>query len=634
MSPLRVTRWRGLALIACVALAACSSGAPGSAGTPPTTTASRSAAPLPGSLATPSPAPIDLSAVPKRVHVDSSAGASVWIGPAGGTVSATGADGTGYRLVIPALAVRDPTAITMSPVASVDGLELSGGLAGAVVLGPTGLKLDEPATLTITSSKPAPAGERLVGFDVADDGTTQLIPNAAGDASVSVLVFHFSSPGAGWGTSEDLQRFGPSLTNPITADIRITHGISELLAADAPWDAGPMVDAYAFIQLVWGTVLQDELKNVSGDRNLLFALADWRQFVFLLDLYAHRGDVAAALADGLQAPGPFPELTDPSTFFHAGQSLVGQRISDAIHGDETLCEQSHDLGALANIWFWASIGDQYAPQPGQSWLDQARACADLDLPVANLPTSMGAGETGTVSLQFAVAFADGTKTNVDVETKLEGSGVVLGSTGTTTATAGVSAGTTLTEAVSAQAAPPFGLVVHACWSLNGLVRALCHDFQEAFGQGGTPVVTQALPTPTPGGVDLSSLAGTYDVVLICQNVQFGAGQGHVTVSGANISMTWSVTISARADGSGDCLSMASSGKFPTSGSFSGTGALGPGGAVNVAVTAWQVSPCIDAAAVPPTGASFRGVAVGIPIGTCTLSSLFGQMGYQGTRTGP
>jgi hypothetical protein len=54
----------------------------------------------------------------------------------------------------------------------------------------------------------------------------------------------------------------------------------------------------------------------------------------------------------------------------------------------------------------------------------------------------------------------------------------------------------------------------------------------------------------------------------------------------------------------------------------------------VALSAWQASPCIDPAAGPPTAATFKGVDVGIPISTCTLSSLFGQMGYQAMRTGP
>jgi hypothetical protein len=638
MSWLRVRRGRRLGATAgCLLLAACGTGAPGPASAPAVSTLVPAPMPAaPASLPVPSPAPIDLSKVPGRVHLDPSGGAAAWFGPAGGTLATTGADGTGYRLVIPPLALRDPTPIQMTPIASIDRLGLSVGLAGSVYLGPVGLQLDEPATLTITAVKAPSSGGRLVGFDVGDDGQTALVPAIGGSGDeVSVLVFHFSSPGAGYGTSEDLQRFGPSPANPLSADVRITHGIGALLAEDTPWAPGTMIDAYAFIQLLWGTTLQDELTTAQGDQNLLAALADWRQFVFLLNLYAHRGDVAAALADGLDAPGPFPPLTDPSLFFHAGQALVGHRIADAIQGNTALCIGSHDLDALANIWFWAAIGDRYAPMAGSTWLGSAKACADLDIPVANLPSTMGAGQTGTVTLQFAMAFGDGTKTNVDVQVDLQGSGVSLGSTGGATATAGVAGGTTLNEAVAAQAAPPFSLLVHACWSLGGLVRALCHDFHETFGAGAPPPPTASVPTPSPRSIDLSAIGGSYQIRLICQNESYGTGQGQVVVSGATITMTWTVTVTAPADASGDCSSMASSGKFPSSGSFSGTGALGPGGAVDVAVTAWQVSPCIDAAAASPTVVSFRGPGqVGVPISTCTLSSLFGQMGYQGTRTGP
>lgn len=632
MSWLRGRRGRRLGAIAgCLLVGACGTGTPGRATVPAVATR-----PMPTSLPMPSPAPIDLSSVPGRVHVDAPTGTAGWIGPAGGTLATTGPDGNGYRLVIPPLALRDPTPIQMTPIASIDQLGLSEGLAGSVYLGPVGLQLDEPATLTITASSPPPSSAHLIGFDIGDDGQTALVPAIRGSGNeVSVLVFHFSSPGAGYGTTEDLQRFGPSPANPLAADIRITHGISELLAEDTPWGPGTMTDAYAFIQLVWGTTLQDELTNVQGDQNLLAALADWRQFVFLLNLYAHRGDAAAALADGLEAPGPFPPLTDPSLFFHAGQALVGHRIADAIQGNIGLCTGSHDLGALANIWFWAATGDRYAPMSGGTWLDSAKACADLDIPVANLPGTMHAGETGTVTLQFAMAFNDGTKTNVDVQANLQGSGVSLGSTGGSTATAGVAGGTTLNEAVAAQGAPPFGLLVHACWSLGGIVRALCHDFHETFGAGAPPPPTTSLPTPSPRSIDLSAIAGSYAIRLICQNESYGTGQGQAVVSGAMITMSWSVTLSAPADASGDCFSMASSGKFPSSGSFSGTGALGAGGTVDVAVTAWQVSPCIDSAAAPPTIVTFRGAGqVGLPISTCTLSSLFGQMGYQATRTGP
>lgn len=638
MSWLRVRRGRPIGPVAaCLLVAACGTGASGPA-TAPAASTSTAPTPLsasPASLPTPSPAPIDLSKVPGRVHIDAATSTAAWVGPAGGTLTTNRPDGTAYRLVIPPLALRDPTPIQMTPIASIDELGLSDGLAGGVYLGPVGLQLDEPATLTITAAKTPPSGARLIGFDVGDDGQTALVPAIGGSGDeVSVLVFHFSSPGAGYGTSEDLQRFGPSPANPLSADMRITHGISELLAEDTPWSPGTMTDAFAFIQLVWGTTLQDELTNVQGDQDLLAALADWRQFVFLLNLYAHRGDAAAALADGLDVPGPFPPLTDPSLFFHAGQALVGRRIADAIQGNTALCTGSHDLGALANIWFWAAIGDRYAPMPGGTWLDEAKACADLDTPVANLPTTMGAGETGTVTLQFAMAFGDGTKTNVDVQADLQGTGVSIGSTGGATATAGVVAGTTLTEAVLAQSVPPFGLMIHACWSLGGLVRALCHDFHEPFGAGAAPPPNPPQPPPTPGGADLSALAGTYQINLICQNEVYGTGQGHVSASGASVTMTWSLTVRAPADAQGDCFSMASGGKFPASGSFSGTGALGPGGTVLVGLSAWQVSPCIDPAVSPPTAATFRGVAVGIPISTCTLSSLFGQMGYQAMRTGP
>lgn len=71
------------------------------------------------------------------------------IGPAGGTISATGADAARYTLRLPKGALLGETRITMTPVRSLGGLPLDGGMVAAVHLEPDGLALMAPATLTI-----------------------------------------------------------------------------------------------------------------------------------------------------------------------------------------------------------------------------------------------------------------------------------------------------------------------------------------------------------------------------------------------------------------------------------------------------------------------------------------------------
>ena len=622
-----------LAVLAATLVAACSTGPAGvgSGSGSPGSTAVGAPAATATTLQAPTPPPIDLSTVPGNVHVDAAMGTSAWIGPAGGTVATTAADGTTYQLALPPLALENPTPITISAIASIDKLGLSGGLAGAVYLGPKGTQLLEPASLTITTSKTAPPGEALVGFDVADDGSTQLVPATADGHTVTVLVFHFSAPGAGFGTSQDLEALGPSTSSPLAVELRFAHGFSELLTEPTPWSEATSAVALAFINVVWNSDIQPGMTNVHDDGTLLDDLSTWREFVLLMNLYAHRGDIRAAIADGLSLSSGAGGLL--TTLFTAGEGLVGQRISDALTGNKTLCSQSHDLGALANVWFWAKIGQRFAPDQTE-WLDAARGCADLDLDRVNLPATIEAGMADAVTMQFVMAFEDGTKTNVDVQETLTGTGFTFGRTGGPTASAGVVAGTTLHEDVLTQANPPYDLAIHACWSFGGVVRALCEDFGRQFPATATQAAPTPTPTGTPSGIDFSSLAGTYQVTLICENATYGTGTGHVTVAGTNLSMSWSVTITEPADGSGDCDTAAKQHAFPTMGTFGGTVALAAGGIAAVTINQWQVSPCLSAAPETPTGAGFRGAAVGIPIANCVPSSLFGQLGYQGTRTGP
>src|SRR5215216_5397915 len=78
------------------------------------------------------------------------------IGPDGGTLSTTAADGTRFELVVPAEALDFAEVITMTPVLRAENLPLSGGLIGAVNLEPAGLTFYEPATLRIIPAALAP----------------------------------------------------------------------------------------------------------------------------------------------------------------------------------------------------------------------------------------------------------------------------------------------------------------------------------------------------------------------------------------------------------------------------------------------------------------------------------------------
>jgi hypothetical protein len=132
---------------------------------------------------------------------------------AGGTVIAEGSDGTKYTLVIPENALLSDQEVRMTPVASIDGLPLSGGLVAAIELRPEGLLLFEPATLTIELPDDVSA-DSFLGFSFLHSGEELfLYPTEVTSNTIHVQVMHFSGYGGGSGSSQDslnMDKYPPS----------------------------------------------------------------------------------------------------------------------------------------------------------------------------------------------------------------------------------------------------------------------------------------------------------------------------------------------------------------------------------------------------------------------------------------
>ena len=126
-----------------------------------------------------------------RVRTDTRRAAGGTIGPAGGSVAATGSDRTRYELTIPPGALTSEQAITMTPVTSFTGLPFSGARQVGVRMGPNGLVFARPAKLKIT----ARSGMRsLVGFSLSGRDLTVVVADGRG-RSRTVEVDHFSEQG-------------------------------------------------------------------------------------------------------------------------------------------------------------------------------------------------------------------------------------------------------------------------------------------------------------------------------------------------------------------------------------------------------------------------------------------------------
>jgi hypothetical protein len=130
------------------------------------------------------------------ITVDEARAATKTVPLEGGTLTATGADGTVYSLTIPPGALLVETAITMTPIISISGGDLPAGSLLGVDLEPSGLRLYEFAELSILPPATQPHREHC-GFSYEGDGDDLHRYPAARDAGRILLhVIHFSGAGA------------------------------------------------------------------------------------------------------------------------------------------------------------------------------------------------------------------------------------------------------------------------------------------------------------------------------------------------------------------------------------------------------------------------------------------------------
>src|SRR5262249_8868167 len=130
------------------------------------------------------------------ITTDAARAATKTFPPGGGTLTATGADGTVYTLTIPPNALLAETTITMTPIVSISGGNLPSDSVLGVDLQPSGLRLYEFADLSITPPQLGPTTD-VAGFSYEGDGEDLHSYPAALDAGrILLYVIHFSGAGA------------------------------------------------------------------------------------------------------------------------------------------------------------------------------------------------------------------------------------------------------------------------------------------------------------------------------------------------------------------------------------------------------------------------------------------------------
>lgn len=201
------------------------------------------------------------------------------IGPEGGTVQASAADGTVYTLEIPPGSLLAPETIRVAPVTAIDDIPLAGGFLSGAQFEPEGLVLWRPATLTVELAV-APnlaAGDVTVGYGYQGAGEAFHLDLVRRQGTTLTLpVAHFSGMGAGMAAPADIAELAQTLPG---ADAAYYSGqLAALLATDAaPPD-------YAAVMVTWfDESIAPALTAAADDEALRDAVQQYAHWAFLAE---------------------------------------------------------------------------------------------------------------------------------------------------------------------------------------------------------------------------------------------------------------------------------------------------------------------------------------------------------------
>ncbi len=185
-----------------------------------------------------------------------------------------------FVLTIPSGALDQDEVITMTPLFGIDGLPLSQGSVGAVLIEPEGLWYDIPATLTFNPAEPADLDEGSVeiGFSFDADGSEfHLYPSdAEGQAGLGGLLF---SPARGSGSRafriRENRGYGVGRGTTAGAAAQLRNQPSRLRSQANQVRAARGIDELAPLVLV--SDLTDSLARL-GERAASSGASSWEAF--------------------------------------------------------------------------------------------------------------------------------------------------------------------------------------------------------------------------------------------------------------------------------------------------------------------------------------------------------------------
>ncbi len=305
-----------------------------------------------------------------KFNTDALSNASQVIGSAGGTLRATGPDGTRFTLDVPPGALDQDAAISMTPVKTVDGLPLSGGLVGAVQLAPDGLAFSTPVTLTIETKNAASApGFTTVSFMAQRDGREfHLYPSRVEKNRITIRLAHFSGLGSGKATEQDIAT-QKDTHSPTGAVARLSQEIVQAAAMDSV--RSQIKQAYL--------EMEKRLDNAHTDADLRIAQSDFIEWWM-----------------EVEELGLSEEFQDD---INLALSLYAQRIRQLVEQLSQDCINQRDASHLGTLRRWNSVAHR---APASKWID-ARTLQDLD---ARVRKCASFGPWVTIYYRFGVQEPD------------------------------------------------------------------------------------------------------------------------------------------------------------------------------------------------------------------------------------
>ena len=169
----------------------------------------------------------DTEPIRVALTLDQSHSASAEIGPAGGTLKATGGDGSTFTLEVPPDALSLAVKINMTPILSMDGIPWKSEGLVAVQLEPDGQTFAAPVKLIIQPAEDIPIGEIVPVGATGPDKDLYMPMVDPGSSGLTLDLEHFSSAGASKGLLADTEPWRQRLGGDV--ETRLSSVASEEL---------------------------------------------------------------------------------------------------------------------------------------------------------------------------------------------------------------------------------------------------------------------------------------------------------------------------------------------------------------------------------------------------------------------